>query len=120
MKLCAGHYAYKSIPDAKFESVSLVSFGGMTSQKLSRKKGMSHQIRLFTPTKLDKLEKYDFFGSESFFSTENWPPSQFHQFSRGGKFLGRLLMTKELQQPSPPAIDQFCQNLIRTCLEEKN
>ena len=45
------HYGYKSIPDAKFESDSSSSFGDMTSQNFSRKKGMSHEIRLFTPGK---------------------------------------------------------------------
>ena len=44
-----GHYGYKSIPDAKFELGSSSSFGDMTSQNCPQKKGMSHQIRLFTP-----------------------------------------------------------------------
>ena len=45
------HYIPKSIPDAKFEADSSFSFGDMTSQNLPRKKGTSHQIRLFTPGK---------------------------------------------------------------------
>ena len=45
------HYGHKSIPDAKFESDSSSSFGDMMSQKFPRKKGTSHEIRLFTPGK---------------------------------------------------------------------
>ena len=45
------HYGHKSIPDAKFESDSSSSFGDMTSQNLTRKKGTSLEIRLFTPGK---------------------------------------------------------------------
>ena len=45
------HYIHKSIPDAKFEVDSSFSFGDMTSQNFPRKKGTSHQIRLFTPGK---------------------------------------------------------------------
>ena len=44
------HYGHKSIPDAKFESDSSSSFGDM-SQNFPRKKGTSHEIRLFTPGK---------------------------------------------------------------------
>ena len=51
MKFGMSHYGYKSIPDAKFESDSSSSFGDMTSQNFPRKKGMSHEIRLFTPGK---------------------------------------------------------------------
>ena len=43
------HYIHKSIPDAKFEAD--FGFGDMTSQNFPRKKGTSHQIRLFTPGK---------------------------------------------------------------------
>ena len=42
------HYIHKSIPDAKFEADRSFSFGDMTSQNFPRKKGTSHQIRLFT------------------------------------------------------------------------
>ena len=45
------YYGHKSIPNAKFESDSSSSFGDMTSQIFPRKKGMSHEIRLFTPGK---------------------------------------------------------------------
>ena len=49
MKFGMSHYGHKSIPDAKFESDSSSSFGDMTSQNFPRKKGTSHEIRLFTP-----------------------------------------------------------------------
>ena len=45
------HYIHKSISDAKFQADSSFSFGDMTSQNFPRKKGTSHQIRLFTPGK---------------------------------------------------------------------
>ena len=45
------HYGHKSISDAKVESDSLSRFGDMTSQNFPRKKGKSHEIRLFTPGK---------------------------------------------------------------------
>ena len=45
------HYIHKSIPDATFEADSFPSFGDTTSQNFPLKKGMSHQIRLFTPRK---------------------------------------------------------------------
>ena len=45
------HYRHKSIPDAKFESDSPSSFADMMSQNFRRKKGTSHEIRLFTPGK---------------------------------------------------------------------
>ena len=45
------HYGHKNIPDAKCKSDSSPSFGDMTSQIFPRKKGMSHEIRLFTPGK---------------------------------------------------------------------
>ena len=45
------HYGHKSIPDAKFEYDNSSSFGDMTSQIFPRKKGTSHEIRLFTPGK---------------------------------------------------------------------
>ena len=51
MKLSIWHYGHKIIPDAKFESDSSSRFGNMTSQNFSRKKGTSHQIRLFKPGK---------------------------------------------------------------------
>ena len=49
------HYGHKSIPDAKLESGSSASFGDMASQNVPRKKGTSHQIRLFTPEKRVKF-----------------------------------------------------------------
>ena len=45
------HYIHESIPDANFETDSSFNFGDMMSQNFPRKKGTSHQIRLFTPGK---------------------------------------------------------------------
>ena len=42
-----GHYGYRRIPDAEFESGSSSSFRDMTSQNCPRKKGTGYQIRLF-------------------------------------------------------------------------
>ena len=38
IQLCVSHYSYKSMPDAKFESGSLSSFGDMMSQNFPRNK----------------------------------------------------------------------------------
>ena len=51
MNFGKSHYVHKSIPDAKFEAASSSSFGDVTSQRLPRKKGMSHQNRVFNPRK---------------------------------------------------------------------
>ena len=51
MKLCMSYYSHKSIPDTNFEADSSSNFGDMMSQIFSWKKGMSLQIRLFTPGK---------------------------------------------------------------------
>ena len=51
MKLCMSHYSHKSMPDVRFESGSFPSFGDMTSQNFSLKRGMSHKVRIFTPRK---------------------------------------------------------------------
>ena len=49
MKLCMSYYIHKIVPDAKFEAGSSSRFGSMTSKNFPQKKGMSHQIGLFTP-----------------------------------------------------------------------
>ena len=41
--------SHKSMLHAKFESGSLSSFGDMTSQTFSLKKGMNHQIGYLPP-----------------------------------------------------------------------
>ena len=51
MKLCMHHYNHKIMPDAKVESGSFYSFGNMTSQNFSLKRGTSDQFRIFTPGK---------------------------------------------------------------------
>ena len=45
------HYSHKSIPDANFETDGSSSSGYAMSQNFPRKKGTSHQIRLFTTGK---------------------------------------------------------------------
>ena len=55
------HYIHKSIPDAKFEADNSFSFGDMTSQNFPRKKGTSHQIRLFTPENGFNFKKLSFY-----------------------------------------------------------
>ena len=65
MKPGSSHYDHKNIPDAKLESGSFSSFEDMTSQNFPRKKGTSHQIRLFTL-------KNEFLCPESFFSSSNF------------------------------------------------
>ena len=60
MKLFTSYYTHKSIPDAKLEAGSSSSFREIMSQSFPRKKGMSHQIRLFTPGKRVSLLKSEF------------------------------------------------------------
>ena len=64
MELGMSYYNQKSIPDANFKPGSSSRFGDMTSQIFRRKKGTSHQIRLFTL-------KNEFLCPESSFSTQN-------------------------------------------------
>ena len=118
MKLCVSHCDHKSIPDANFKSSSSSSFGDMMSQKLPRKKGMSHQIRLFTPGKRVQLEKNEFLCPESSRPKID-PHVNFSNFSNRGKFfhlqnLWDVLMRKEQQQPPPPdssVLLKFGQNM---------
>ena len=98
------HYGHKSIPDAKFESDSSFSFGDMTSQNFPRKKGMSHEIRLFTPGKRVQLSKMSFYVQNRSSRPKIDPPCQFQQFSSIGKIFHfqnfwDVSMRKEQQQP---------------------
>ena len=78
MKLCMSHYNHKSIPDATFESGSSSSFGDMMSQNFLRKKGTSHQIRLFILENGFNLKKRDFMSIIILLDqTLTPPPSQF-------------------------------------------
>ena len=61
MKLCVSLYSHKSMPDAKFDSVSFSIFGNMTWQNWPLKKGTSHRIRVFTPAKWVYLKKSFYF-----------------------------------------------------------
>ena len=42
-------YSHKSMPDAKFQSGGVPSFGDMTSQIFPLKRGTSHKIWISTP-----------------------------------------------------------------------
>ena len=104
------HYGHESIPDAKFESDSLFSFGDMTSQNFPRKKGTSHEIRLFTPGNGFNFKKMSFYVQNRSSRPKIDPPCQFQQFSSIGKFfifkiLGRL---DEKRAAATPLIDQLC------------
>ena len=50
-KFCMSHCSHKVMPDAKFETDSFCSFGGITSQNFPLQKGTSHRIHIFTPRK---------------------------------------------------------------------
>ena len=47
------HCSHKDISDTKFESGSFFRYGDMTSQNSSLNKRISHQIRVFTPGKIN-------------------------------------------------------------------
>ena len=80
------HYIHKSIPDAKFEADSSSSFGDMTSQNFPRKKGTSHQIRLFSPENEFNLKKMSFYVQNRSSRPKIDPPCQFQQLSNTGNF----------------------------------
>ena len=48
MKFCVSHYSHKSMSLAKSETDSFSSFGDITSQHFSFKKGTCHRIGIFT------------------------------------------------------------------------
>ena len=98
------HYSHKSISDAKFESDSSSSFGDMTSQNFPRKKGTSHEIRLFTPENGFNFKKMSFYVQNRSSRPKIDPPCQFQQFSSIGKIshfqnFWDVSMRKEQQQP---------------------
>ena len=92
MKLGMGQHSHKNIPDAKFESGSSSSFGDMTSQNFSWKKGTSHQIQLFTPGKWIKLLKMSFYVilDPKLIPQVNFSNFQVEESFSFCKFLGRL------------------------------
>ena len=94
------HYGYKSIPDAKFDSDNSASFGNMTSQNFPRKKGTNRSSRpkIDPPMSISVIFKHK----------KNF------SFS---KFLGRL---DDKRAAATPLIDQFCQNVAKRCLKDKN
>ena len=122
MKLYMSYYIYKGIPHANFEADSCFSFGDMTSQNFPRNKGMSHQIRLFTPRKTGlTFKKWVFMSRIVLLDPKLTPMSISVIFKRGknfslSKFLGRL----ERDAAATPLIDQFCYNLAKRCLKDKN
>ena len=104
MKFDMSHYGHKSILEAKFKSGSCSSFGDMTSQNFPRKKGTSHQIRLFTPGKRVQLLKNEFYVQNRSSPPKIDPPCLFQQFPSRGKFFHfvnfwDISMRKEPQQP---------------------
>ena len=86
MKLNMRHYSYQSIPDAKFEADSSSSFGDITSQNFPRKKGASHQIRIFTPENGFNFKTNELLCPESLFSTQNLTPIPISEIFKHIKF----------------------------------
>ena len=80
------HNGHKSIPDAKFESGSPSSFGDMTSQNFSWKKGMGHQIGYLPPENRFNFLKISFYVQNRSSRPRIDPGCQFQQFSSRGKF----------------------------------
>ena len=113
MKLCMSHYIRKRSCTAKFEANSSLSFRDMTSQNFPRKKGTSHQIRLFTPGKLFNFQKISFYVQNRSSRPKIDPPPPNVNFSKFqaeenfsfSKFSGRL---DEKRATAAPLIDQFC------------
>ena len=111
MKLCMSHYGHENIPDAKLSPVALLVFRYM-SQNFPRKKGASHEIRLFTPRKMYLALKILVFMSIIVFLDPKLtlPPMSISAISKWRKFFHfvnfwDLLMRKEQQQP--PRLTSF-------------
>ena len=123
MKLGMSHYDHKSIPDAKLEFDGSSSFGDMTSQNFSQKKGTSHQIRLFTPENRFRFKKMGFYFQNHSSRPKIDPPLSISAIFKQrkilsfGKFFRRL---NDKRAAATPLIDQFCYNLVRTCIKDKN
>ena len=79
------HYGNINIPDAKFKSDSSSSFGDIMSQNFPRKKGTSHEIRLFTPENGFNFKTMSFYVQNRSFRPKIDPLCQFKQFSSIGK-----------------------------------
>ena len=112
MELCMSNDSHKSIPDAKFEADRLSSFGDMTSQNFPRKKGMSHQIRQFTPRKTGlTLKKMSFYVQNRSSRPKIDSPMSISAIFKQrtifsfSKFLGRF---DEKRAAATPLINQFC------------
>ena len=104
------HYNHENIPDAKFESGSSPSFGDMTSQNFLRKKGMSHQIRLFTPENGFNFKNMIFMSRIVLLDPKLTPHVNFSNFQAEENFfifklLGRL---DENRAAATSLTDQFC------------
>ena len=110
------HYDYKSISDAKFESGSFSSFGDIASQNFPRKKGMSHQMRLFNPRKRVFMSRIVLLGPKLTPMSISAISKQTKIFSFR-KFLGRL---DEKRTAATRLIHQFSKNLARTYLIDEN
>ena len=112
MKLGMSHYGHKSIPDAKFESGSSSSFGGITSQIFSRKKRMeSSNLGIYLLKMGLTLKKNEFLCPESFFLTQKLIPNvNFSNFQEEDFFLFSNLLGRldEKRAAAAPLIDQFC------------
>ena len=121
-----GHYNHKSILDAKFEPDSFTSFGDMTSQNFPQKEGKESSNSTIYPRKTCLALKKEFYvqNRSSRLKIDPTVPmsisaifmqkKNFHfSFS---KLLGRL---DEKRAATTPLIDQFCKNLVRTCLRIK-
>ena len=105
---CMSHYSHKSIPDAKFEADSSSSFGDMTPQNFFRKKGMSHQIRLFSPRKMGlTLKKWVFMSRIVLLDPELTPHVNLKTFQTEEiffifKIFGTSHWEKSSNTPPPP------------------
>ena len=120
MKFCMSHCIYKSILDAKFEADSSFSFRDITSQNFPQKKGNSSNSDFFYPLKTGLiLENNEFLRLlnpklSPHVNSSNFQAEETFSFS---KFSGLL---DEKRAAAAPLIDEFCQNLVRTCFKDKN
>ena len=81
MKLCMSQYSHESMPDAKLESGSFSSFGDMTSQNFSLKRGTVINFGCLPQENRFNFQKMSFYVQIRSFPHKFAPPLPPHAVS---------------------------------------
>ena len=113
------HYNYKSIPGVKFEADSSSKFWRYDVTKFPLEEGNESSNSSIYPRKTGLTLKKEFLYllDPKLTPHVNFSKFQAEEIFSFSKFLGRL---DEKRAAATPLIDQFCKNLVRTCLKDKN